>query len=165
MTLSIEEREDIDNAIAILESKYRRYDLRADCPASVKKLCRLELGKYNYENFGILKLDSDGRLMEFKSMFRGTIDRATVYPREILAEVISDETASVILVHNHPSGNVKPSIEDIKLTERLVLLLYDVGVSVIDHIIVSKVDAFSFSETGILPNPMKLVERKWMRNK
>lgn len=165
MSLTIEEREEVDNAIAILESKYRRYDLRADCPTSVKKLCRLQLTRYPYENFGLLKLDSNNVLMDFKPLFRGTVDRATIHPREIMSEVIRDETASVILVHNHPSGNVNPSIEDIKLTEHLVRILFDVRVKVVDHIIVSKVDAFSFSEMGILPDPMKMVERKWMRNK
>lgn len=165
MSLTVKEREEVDNAIAILESKYRRYDLRADCPTSVKKLCRLQLTRFPYENFGLLKLDSNNVLMDFKPLFRGTVDRATVHPREILSEVIRDETASVILVHNHPSGNVNPSIEDIKLTEKIVRLLYDISVTVVDHIIVSKVDAFSFSEMGIMPDPMELVERKWKRKK
>ncbi len=150
--LNPSERLAIDQAIHLLESKYKREDLRAFCPVQVRKYCQLNLSHLNYEAFGLLKLDSEGRLIEFKELFRGSIDRASVHPREVLYEVINSEASSVILTHNHPSGNVKPSREDIWITKKLARSLFDIGVKIVDHIIVSKVDTFSFAENNILPN-------------
>jgi DNA repair protein RadC len=83
-------------------------------------------------------------------MFRGTIDNASVYPREIVKECLALNAACVILVHNHPSGDVEPSAADRAITAKIKAALALVDIRVLDHIIVSGKDSFSFAEAGLL---------------
>ncbi|MCE7614279.1 hypothetical protein LZT09_06635, partial [Vibrio fluvialis] len=89
------------------------------------------------------------RLIEFKELFHGTIDAASVYPREVVKVVLEANAAAVILAHNHPSGDSTPSQADRRITERLKDALTLVDVRVLDHIVVGK-DSVSFAERGWL---------------
>lgn len=83
-------------------------------------------------------------------MFRGTIDGANVYPREVVRASIAFNAAAVVLAHNHPSGFCEPSQADIRITERLKSALSLVDVRVLDHIVVGGSETYSFAEHGLL---------------
>ncbi|MCY1366184.1 hypothetical protein D9M69_530660 [compost metagenome] len=100
--------------------------------------------------FAALFLDSQHRLLEYVELFRGTIDAAAVYPREVVKEALRLNTAAVIFSHNHPSGNPEPSQADKVLTQRLKEALALVDVRTLDHVIVAGDATASFAEHGLL---------------
>ena len=111
---------------------------------------KINLSPRNNEEFKILFLNNANKLMAEKTLFYGTIDKSAVYPRVVLEEVLRYNSAGVILAHNHPSGNLRPSRQDIQLTEALQELLDKVNVMVLDHIIIGNDEYFSFMEEGLL---------------
>lgn len=118
--------------------------------ADVRRYLRHRLGGLPREVFGALFLDAQHRLISFREMFLGTVDSATVHPREVLRETLSLNAAAVIFVHNHPSGVAEPSASDVKITERLRHLLQLIDVRVLDHIVVTGTEAISMAERGLL---------------
>jgi len=106
----------------------------------------------NLENevFSIALLDSQNGLIKIEKVSLGTINQATVYPREIVKLALSVNASAVILHHNHPSGNVKPSRADETLTQTLKTALSLVGVEVLDHIITAGGSWFSFADAGMV---------------
>ena len=118
--------------------------------ADVRRYLRHRLGGRPREVFGALFLDAQHRLITFREIFLGTVDSATVHPREVLRETLALNAAAVIFVHNHPSGVAEPSTSDVKITERLRHLLQLVDVRVLDHIVVSGTEAVSMAERGLL---------------
>lgn len=111
---------------------------------------KAELGSLNREFFMVLCLNSSNELIDKQVLFAGTIDQAQVYPREILRIALLKNAASIILVHNHPSGNSKPSDDDIILTRRLEEIAKEFGLRIHDHIVVSKNSAFSIKANRII---------------
>jgi len=109
-----------------------------------------ELKDKKQEYFLTLTLDGASNLIQKRTVFIGTLNQSLVHPREVFADAISDRAAGIIFVHNHPSGDVEPSQEDIALTKRLVEAGKMVGIEVIDHIIISKNGHFSFQTEGML---------------
>lgn len=110
---------------------------------------RARLRDYKYEVFACLMLDNRNRVIAFRELFRGTIDGASVYPREVVRQALADNAAAVILAHNHPSGVCEPSQADIRITERLQKALGLVDIRVLDHVIVG--DGIScLSEQGLI---------------
>ena len=118
--------------------------------ADVRGFLRQRLGGRLREVFAVLLLDSQHRLILYQELFLGTIDSASVHPRELLRAVIQANAAAVILVHNHPSGVAEPSAPDIRLTERLKDLLAEVDVRVLDHMIVAGEEITSLAERGLM---------------
>jgi DNA repair protein RadC len=102
------------------------------------------------EHFMCLSLNGANEVIGNRVVTVGLLNSSQVHPREVFAEVISDRAASVILAHNHPSGVLKPSTEDITLTEQMVEAGKILGIPVLDHIIISKKGYFSFKEEGFL---------------
>lgn len=102
------------------------------------------------EHFGLLCLSSQHHLIAFRILFSGTINAAAVYPREIVRQVIEDNAAAVILVHNHPSGVPDPSDADIRLTKDVVKALALIDVSVLDHFIVGDTGVTSLAQKGLM---------------
>ena len=94
-------------------------------------------------------MDNTNRVITFEEMFRGTIDNANVYPREVLKACLRNNAASVIFTHNHPSGVAEPSQADIAITECLKKALALVDIRVLDHLIVGE-EVVSFAERGLL---------------
>ncbi|WKD99954.1 DNA repair protein RadC [Enterobacter asburiae] len=119
-------------------------------PAAVKEYLRAKLAGFEHEVFAVLFMDTQHRLIEYAEMFRGTIDSASVYPRELVKEALRLNAAAVILSHNHPSGSPEPSQADNVLTQRLKEALGLVDVRVLDHIIVAGTDTTSFAERGLI---------------
>jgi len=118
--------------------------------ADVRRYLRHRLGGRPREVFAALFLDAQHRLIAFRELFQGTVDSATVHPREVLRETLALNAAAVILVHNHPSGIAEPSTSDVRITERLRHALQLIDVRVLDHIVVSGTDAVSMAERGLL---------------
>jgi DNA repair protein RadC len=109
-----------------------------------------KLQNYPYEVFACLFLDRANRPISFDELFRGTIDQAAVYPREIIARTLMHQATSVILAHNHPSGQAQPSTADIRFTLTFKETLNSINVQLLDHIIVGMGQVFSFLENGLL---------------
>lgn len=119
-------------------------------PAAVKEYLCAKLAGYEHEVFAVLFLDTRHCLIDYAEMFHGTIDGASVYPRELVKEALRLNAAAVIVSHNHPSGNPEPSGADRTLTQRLKEALGLVDVRVLDHIIVAGTDTTSFAERGLI---------------
>lgn len=132
-----------------IDQKYQRGAL-FDAPDVVKNYLTTKLAGFEHEVFAALFLDSKHRLLEYVELFRGTIDQASVYPREVVKEALRVNAAAVIFSHNHPSGNPEPSQADKVLTQRLKEGLTLVEVRTLDHIIVGGEATISFAEQGLL---------------
>ena len=89
-------------------------------------------------------------MIKFEELFQGTIDGASVYPREVVKKALALNAAAVILAHNHPSGLAEPSQADIRITDKLKSALLLVDIRVLDHMIVGDGEVLSFAESGIL---------------
>ncbi len=98
----------------------------------------------------MLFLDTRHCLIDYAEMFRGTIDGASVYPREVVKEALRLNAAAVVVSHNHPSGNPEPSGADKALTQQLKQALALVDVRVLDHVIVAGNANVSFAERGLI---------------
>jgi DNA repair protein RadC len=109
-----------------------------------------QLRGYSYEVFACLFLDNQNRVIQLEEMFRGTIDSASVYPREVVKKALHHNAAAVIFAHNHPSGIAEPSQADKHITEKLkhALALFDIRV--LDHFIIGDGQPYSFAEHGLL---------------
>ena len=140
---------------AALEIATRHYAEKLDCqdcltnPAQTTSYLRTRLRDYDYEVFACLMLDNRNRVIAFRELFRGTIDGASVYPREVVKQALADNAAAAILAHNHPSGVCEPSQADIRITERLQQALRLVDIRVLDHVIVGD-EITCLSERGLL---------------
>ena len=108
------------------------------------------LAREEREVFGLILLDSQHGVLGFETLFYGTIDSASVYPREIIKCVLNANAAAVILAHNHPSGRPEPSAADIALTKRLPTALDTVEVRLLDHLVIGGTDSVSFAERGLI---------------
>ncbi|MEA3548392.1 MAG: DNA repair protein RadC [Thermodesulfobacteriota bacterium] len=108
-----------------------------------------KIGNHEFEMFACLFLDSSHRLLSFKEMFRGSVNSATVHPREVIKEALRLNTAAVILAHNHPSGDSNPSRQDIDLTNKLKEILKVIDVRVLDHLVVGD-EVSSMADSGHL---------------
>ncbi|WP_297206407.1 JAB domain-containing protein [uncultured Brachyspira sp.] len=112
----------------------------------------VKMGKLKFEAFSMVCLDVNKRFISMENIFRGTIDSATIYPRDLVEKSLSLGASYVIISHNHPSGLAKPSKEDIKITKVLYKAFLMVEVKMIDHIIVAGNNVYSFREDGMFDN-------------
>ena len=119
-------------------------------PGETSRFLMAKLRHHPYEVFACLFLDNRHRVIEFEEMFRGTIDGASVHPREVVRRTLNHNAAAVILAHNHPSGVAEPSHADRVLTDHLVSVLAMVEVRVLDHLVVGDGECVSFVERGLL---------------
>lgn len=150
MAISPNEQKVLDHAAQILarEAKERPYSMTS--PQLVRDFLRFRLEHVEHEQFCALFLDSQHRLIEFAELFRGTLDSASVYPREVAKEALHHNAAAVIFAHNHPSGIAEPSMADRKITKRLQEALGLFEIRVLDHIVVGSPGMVSFAEEGLI---------------
>ncbi|HBX38960.1 MAG TPA: hypothetical protein DEG64_00300, partial [Marinobacter adhaerens] len=111
---------------------------------------RARMRDYPHEVFACLYLDNQHRVTAMEELFKGTIDGAAVYPREVVKRCLHNNAAAVIFAHNHPSGLAEPSQADIAITNRLKLALNTIDVRVLDHVVVGRGEVVSFAERGLL---------------
>lgn len=138
----------IKHALFILEMHHKNNSVAFTQCDETKNFLRLEIGGEDREIFGVMFLDQQNRLISFEKLFAGTTDKVAVYCKEIVRAFIKHNAISVILSHNHPSGDIKPSISDFSLTAKIIESLKFFDGKVLDHIVVSKTDAYSFAEHG-----------------
>lgn len=140
----------IERALALLDARIREPGALLTNVAQVKSFIRILLGQRDAESFWVLYTDAKNRLLSADEMFRGTITRTAVYPREIARRALFHNAAGAILVHNHPSGDPSPSTDDIQLTDAIARVLEYVDVVVLDHLIVAGREVLSFREAGLM---------------
>jgi len=150
---AVARREDaiIASALRILDARIRTGPVM-DSPRAVKDYLRLHFAEANAagrEEFAVMFLAQDHRLIETRTLFRGTLAQTSVYPREVAKECLMRNAAAVVLAHNHPSGTAEPSRADEYLTRTLKDSLMLVDVRVLDHVVVGDA-CVSFAERGLL---------------
>ena len=142
--------------LAALELGRRYLDAEIRAPAAVAdsaqtaRYLKARLSSYPYEVFACLFLDNRHRVLGFEELFRGTIDGATVHPREVVRRCLAHNAASVIFAHNHPSGSSEPSAEDRAITLRLRQALGLIDVRLLDHLVIGDGAPTSLAARGWL---------------
>ncbi|VAX09507.1 UPF0758 family protein [hydrothermal vent metagenome] len=132
-----------------LQEKLQREDALTS-PQHTRDYLSARLRGYPNEVFACLFLDNRHRVIEYEELFSGTINGASVHPREVVRRALAHNAAAIILAHNHPSGVAEPSQSDTHITQRLKEALALVDVRVIDHIIVGDGEMTSLAERGLL---------------
>ena len=141
----------VAEALRILDQRLRTQDdVMVTNPADTRNYLSLRLAEREAEVFCVMFLTNRHRVIAFEEMFQGTIDGATVHPREVVKAALRLNAAAVILAHNHPSGVAEPSRADEAITRRLTDALALVDVRVLDHLIVGGSEITSLAERGLL---------------
>ncbi len=137
-----------------LGRRYLAADLQRDdaltSPAATRRYLKARMRHYEREVFACLFLDNRHRVTAFEELFFGTIDTASVHPREVVKAALRHRAAAVILAHNHPSGVAEPSRADELLTRRLKDALALVDIRVLDHFVIGDGDPVSLAERGLV---------------
>jgi len=138
-------------ATLYLQQNSEGQDSLAD-PMRLADFWRMRIGALQNEVFQVAYLDSGYRLLRdgVETLEEGTIDRAAVYPRRVIESALKCGAAALVLAHNHPNGHTTPSEQDKVLTRAIVLAAETVGVKIVDHLIVSVSETFSFRKAGLL---------------
>jgi DNA repair protein RadC len=145
----------INTALQLLLEELQRRNLHTTveaftAPDIVKNYLTLALALEEREHFHVLFLNNQHKLLLDARLFSGTIDGASVYPREVVKQALQCNAAAVILAHNHPSGICVPSEADKGITAKLKQALTTVDIRILDHIIVGHMETYSFAEHGAL---------------
>ena len=119
-------------------------------PERVARMARERFGRLSHEEFWVALVDNKNRLCDFCRLFTGTVDQTAVYPREVLRLALTKQASGLILVHNHPGGDPTPSPQDKDLTNRLLSASRELGVRILDHVIVCEEAFFSFQSSHML---------------
>ncbi len=145
-----EEQATLAHAADILKSKLIISEQPAlTSPDMVKTFCQHSLAAKEHEVFGVIFLDNQHRVRSTAELFTGTVDAASVYPREVVKKALAENAAAVIFYHNHPaSGVAEPSQADRRITRRLADALALVDIKVLDHFVVAIEEVVSFAERG-----------------
>ena len=133
-----------------LAEKMRNKDVLSS-PQAVLDFARVKLAGLPHEAFMIIFLNAKNKVLDYKVLQEGTVDRAVIYPRRMVEEALAHHAAGIILVHNHPSGDSEPSPEDKQLTRSLTEAARTIDLRVLDHIIVGKEGYCSFLESRLMP--------------
>jgi len=131
-----------------LEPEFKNYDIKD--PESVVKAIRASIRDKAKEHFKLILLNPRNKIIGISTISIGTLNASLVHPREVFKDAIVHSAASVVLAHNHPSGDPEPSEDDIKITNKLVESGRILGIEVIDHIIIGKNNFCSFKERGLM---------------
>lgn len=134
--------------------RYLREEARAadllNSPQAVVDYCRAALEGLPHEVFDVLYVSTKNRVIRRERLAEGTLDQAAVYPRRVVTAALAANAAGLIFVHNHPSGDPTPSLEDKRLTAQLTEAARTVGISVLDHLIIGNGRHFSFRDKGLI---------------
>jgi DNA repair protein RadC len=139
----------IARAQGLIAQRFRAGTPVLDSPGKMREFLRLRLATLDHEMFSVLFLTSRHRLIEYVELFRGTLDGASVHPREVVKEALARNAGAVICCHAHPSGDPTPSHADELVTRRLKQALELVQIRLLDHFIVGET-LYSFTEHGML---------------
>jgi DNA repair protein RadC len=148
-TLTENEQKTINRALKIMEKKAAVYGGTFSNPSYAKDFFKLKLRLEERECFACLFLNNQHQMIDCEVLFQGTIDSASVYPREVAKRALHHNAAAVIFAHNHPSGVAEPSQADRMITEKLQQVLQLFDIRVLDHFIIGS-DVYSFAEHGLI---------------
>jgi len=144
-------RRAIERAAKLLEESAIYRVEAMNSPVAVRTYLKMKMAGLEHEEFHVLWLDAQNRLIAFDRMFSGTLTQTSVYPREVVKAAMRNNAAACILAHNHPSGTLEPSRADEMLTRTLKEVLSMVDVKILDHFIVAGNNTpLSFAERGLL---------------
>ena len=131
-----------------LSERKEKYSIKVTNPKDLLPALR-RYRNYKQEAFLCITLDGSHNIITVRIISIGLLNRTLVHPREVFVGAIEDRAAAIILCHNHPSGNVEPSEEDIQITKRMKDAGEILGIAILDHIIIGKIpDYYSFLESG-----------------
>lgn len=148
MTRSEEDRI-VQQALQILQQRFQGRNALTS-PKDTRNYLTLKLTETQREEFYVLFLNTRHHVLTLAKMFEGTLDGATVYPREIVKEALRVNAAAVILCHNHPSGVAEPSLADQAITRRIKDALSTVDIRMLDHFVVAGGECISMAERGLI---------------
>ena len=131
-----------------LEPELKNFDVKN--PEGVVKAIRASIQDKAKEHFKLILLNPRNKIIGISTISIGTLNASLVHPREVFKDAIVHSAASVVLAHNHPSGDPEPSEDDIAITKRLIEAGKILGIEVMDHIIIAKNGFFSFKEKGLI---------------
>lgn len=134
----------------IAEDRVLDNEIRLKDKRSLLDFLKYKVGFKDREEFIVIFLNNNNIMTGYEVLFTGTIDKSAVYPREIMEKVFKYKAKGVIFAHNHPSGSLRPSKQDINITEHMQEALEYIDVKVLEHVIVTKDGYFSFLEEGLL---------------
>lgn len=140
----------INKALEILKKRLHKPNHIFTNPQDTKNFLTLKYSEQEHESFNVAFLNTKNGLISLTEMFNGTIDQATVYPREVVKMALKFNAAAVILSHNHPSGVCEPSPADKQITKTITNALNLVDIRTLDHIVVGGTESYSFAEHGLL---------------
>ena len=143
----------VQQALEILKKRLHSASTFFESPQAAKDYLRIKLAECKAEVFGCVFLNTRYGVIADEIMFHGTLDKSCNYPREVMRRTLEHNAAAVVLYHNHPSGDVRPSLDDMTLTSRLKATLALIDVQVVDHFIVggsAKLEITSFAERKLL---------------
>jgi DNA repair protein RadC len=149
--LSEKEKKHIAKSISILTKNMNSHSIDLGTSDIVFDFLRLNLNTKDREVFSVLFLSPSLKLIKYREMFFGSFDAATVHPQQIARDALLCNAASIIIAHNHPSGDAEPSEQDKVVTKMVCDALNLIDVKVLDHIIIAGNEYTSFAETGLLP--------------
>lgn len=121
-------------------------NLKVNSTTEIYEKYKCEFDELKQEKFCALYLDTKKNIIEFKTLFKGTLDKTTVHPREVFKEALLLSASAIICMHNHPSGDITPSIEDIEITNSLINSGNMMGIKLLDHMIFGNNKYYSFYE-------------------
>lgn len=136
-----------EEEIQLYDKRKKQYVMNAE---DLYKLVKVKIKKYSKEHFFIASLDNRNKLLGIDEIFVGTLTASLVHPRETFEAAIRRKAVDIILLHNHPSSNPKPSTADLEITKRLVEAGKILGIKVLNHIIITKENYFSFQDKGLI---------------
>ncbi len=119
-------------------------------PEAVAELAMARFGHLRTEEFWVALVDNKNRLLGWEKVSEGTVDQTAVYVREVLMLALRHQASGMILVHNHPGGDPRPSTQDLELTRRLARAGADLGIRVLDHLVVTEKEYYSFQHAQLI---------------
>ena len=147
--VQVSDEEVIDTALRILAQRLSRSSLLQD-PRTTRQYLAVRFAGLEHEVFTCLYLDNHHRVIACEDLFRGTVDGASVHPREVVKQALAHNAAAIILAHNHPSGVAEPSQADTLITRRLKEALALIDVRMLDHLVVGGAVTESMAERGLI---------------
>ncbi len=123
---------------------------QVSCTAELLDFCRTAMGALKDEEFRVCYLDAQNRIITVETIQEGIVNQAVVYPRKVLEKALQWKASAIILVHNHPSGHVRPSEADIRLSRTIQETARTLDILVHDHLIIGENRFFSFREEGLI---------------
>lgn len=148
--LASTDQQTIRKALTLLESQLREPGASFTSTSAVRDWLHLQLATLEREEFVVLFLDNQHRLINHETVFKGSISHTEVHAREVVKSCLRHNAAAVILAHNHPSGYAEPSDADRRITTRLKQALDIMDIRLLDHLVVGGMDIVSFAERGWL---------------